>query len=127
MSVVLQQLGPVVAGSFSTGSFVKGWMLLTLITMVSCTASPAPHSQSTTDSTPQGPRAGKKTLTVGVSGGVQAMGVMSAPTTSGGWTSATDVHSSGLTTTDFNTRAPIGRLAERVPSLDEGTMSLGQD
>src|SRR5207249_4609041 len=36
-------------------------------------------------------------------------------------------HSNGLVTTDVHTQAPVGRLAERVPSLDAGTVVIQPD
>lgn len=50
-----------------------------------------------------------------------------ATTTTGGWAGAAEIHSAALITSDFNTRTPIGRLAERVPSFDDATLALLPD
>ena len=38
-----------------------------------------------------------------------------------------EIYSDGLVTTDVNNPRPLGRLAERVPSLDDGSISLLPD
>ncbi|HZT07019.1 MAG TPA: ABC transporter substrate-binding protein, partial [Chloroflexota bacterium] len=68
-----------------------------------------------------------KTLTIGVTSPVTAMAIFGNQTTAGGWLSTTEVHSDGLITSDVHTRTPIGRLAERVPSLDDGSIALLPD
>jgi peptide/nickel transport system substrate-binding protein len=55
------------------------------------------------------------------------MGVMGNTTTSGGWLSTTEIHSDGLITSDVHTRAPVGRLAEKVPSFDDGSIVILPD
>src|SRR5581483_5381798 len=37
------------------------------------------------------------------------------------------LHTSALITSEFNTRAPIGRLATKVPNLDDGSISMLPD
>lgn len=73
------------------------------------------------------PPARLKSLTIGVTGAAQSMSVVGSSTTSGGWQSVNDIHSAGLTTTEYNNRRPIGRLAENVPSLDDGTIAVLPD
>lgn len=68
-----------------------------------------------------------KSITVGLTGQAQALSVMSAPTTSGGWQTMNEIHSAGLITSDVHTRRAIGRLAEKVPSLDDDSISLLPD
>lgn len=68
-----------------------------------------------------------KSITIGVTSGVDAMSNMGGTTTVGGWVSVSEVHSNALITSDFQSRRPIGRLAEKVPSLDDGTISLLPD
>src|SRR5207249_3755803 len=38
-----------------------------------------------------------------------------------------EVHSDGLVTSDTNSRTPVGRLAERAPSLSDGSISMLPD
>jgi peptide/nickel transport system substrate-binding protein len=55
------------------------------------------------------------------------MGIMGSTTTAGGWMTVTEVHSNGLVTSDVSTRRPVGRLAAKVPSLDDGSIALLPD
>jgi peptide/nickel transport system substrate-binding protein len=50
-----------------------------------------------------------------------------ATTTTGGWSGASEIHSAALITSDVNSRTPVGRLAERVSSLDDGTLAILPD
>lgn len=68
-----------------------------------------------------------KSVTVGVTSGVEAFANMGGTTTVGGWISTSEVHSSALVTSDYQTRKPVGRLAEAVPSLEDGTIALLPD
>lgn len=45
----------------------------------------------------------------------------------GGWTSLSELHSAGLITSDYSTPRPIGRLAEKVPSIDDGSITILPD
>ncbi|MPZ12843.1 MAG: hypothetical protein GEU73_00175 [Chloroflexi bacterium] len=73
----------------------------------------------------QAPRT--KSLTIGVTTGVQAMSILGASTTVGGWGTVSELHSNGLITSDVHTRALVGRLAEGVPSLEDGSISVLPD
>src|SRR5581483_8593734 len=68
-----------------------------------------------------------KTLTIGINSGAPAMGVMGPTNTNGGWYSVADIHSNGLTTTDVHSRTVVGRLVTKVPSLDDGSISVLPD
>jgi peptide/nickel transport system substrate-binding protein len=68
-----------------------------------------------------------KQVTIGVTGMVNAMSIMGASVVLGGWHTVNDVHSAGLITSDFTTQKPIGRLAERPPTLDDGTIAMLPD
>jgi peptide/nickel transport system substrate-binding protein len=68
-----------------------------------------------------------KSITVGITSTVQAFGLAGTTTTAGGWLSATELHTQGLVTSDVNSRAPVGRLAEKAPTFDDGSMSLLTD
>jgi peptide/nickel transport system substrate-binding protein len=48
-------------------------------------------------------------------------------TPTGGWMALTELHSDGLVTSADDSRAPVGRLAERVPSLDDGSITILPD
>src|SRR5689334_1494118 len=86
---------------------------------------PTPSGRGATDPAPAPQRT--KTLTFAITSDVLAMGVAGNTTTAGGWQTLNEVHSNGLITSDINSRRPIGRLAERVPTLDDGTISLLPD
>ncbi|MBM2811961.1 MAG: hypothetical protein HW416_2720 [Chloroflexi bacterium] len=58
---------------------------------------------------------------------VQGIGLTAASTTSGGWATAGEIHSNGLITSDFDSRKPVGQIAERAPSIEEGGISLLPD
>lgn len=81
--------------------------------------------------TPSGERlqqAGRsKVLNVAITTDIGAMGVMSQGTTTGGWGTVGELHSMGLITTDVSSMAYVGRLAERVPSVEDGSMSILPD
>src|SRR5262249_55768823 len=72
------------------------------------------------------PAARPKTLTIGVTSRAQSMGVF-AGTSTGGWSSLIEIHTSGLITSDYSQPKPIGRLAEAVPSLDDGSIRVQPD
>lgn len=95
------------------------------LTATACVGAPASPSSGGAQ---EGQRPARtKTITVGITGMQQAMGIMGATTTSGGWHSMNEIHSNALTTTDFASRRPIGRLAEKAPSLEDGSISLLPD
>src|SRR4051794_25267567 len=95
-----------------------------LALLVSCAPTVTPSSSrgapAETGAAPRRERT--KTITIGITSGVQAMGVMGSTTTAGGWMTMNEIHSNGLVTADVNTRKPIGRLVESVPSLDDGSI-----
>ncbi|HZT07570.1 MAG TPA: ABC transporter substrate-binding protein [Chloroflexota bacterium] len=68
-----------------------------------------------------------KTLTVGITSTVRAFGLAGTTTTAGGWMSAGELHSQGLVTSDTSSRTPVGRLAERAPSFDDGSIVVQPD
>jgi peptide/nickel transport system substrate-binding protein len=105
-----------------------GLGLLVVMSMVlgACAPSSAPANRASDESQPVA-RQAPKSLTVGITSTVQAFAMAGTTTTAGGWMSAGEIHSQGLVTSDATNRAPVGRLAERVPSLDDGTISLQPD
>jgi peptide/nickel transport system substrate-binding protein len=68
-----------------------------------------------------------KTITVGITSTVNAMGIVVPAFPVGGWSSMTEIHTEGLISADVNGRAPVGRLAEKVPSLDNGGITMLPD
>src|SRR5436309_11031090 len=105
---------------------VMAMMALGSVFLSACaTAGPARQSdgQRRQDSAPRR----TKTLNLGVTGGVQAMSLAGANTPTGGWVAITELHSEGLVNSEVDSHKPIGRLAEKVPSLDDGSISLLPD
>lgn len=103
--------------------------LLPLLFLLAACAAPnpvAPSPGGAPGSAADGPRR-TRTITIGVTSGVDAMSNMGGTTTTGGWISLSEVHSNALVTADFQTRTPVGRLAERVPSLTDGSIALLPD
>ena len=99
------------------------WLGLLAVIVAGCTG-PAPSTEATrSDDAPQSSTRAK-TISVGIRGAVPAMSIVAFGTPTGGWSSLTEVHSEGLVTSDASTRTPVGRLAERVPSLADGITLL---
>jgi peptide/nickel transport system substrate-binding protein len=67
------------------------------------------------------------TLNVAIIGDVQGMSITGDPTTAGGWQTINEIHTEGLITSDVNSRKPVGRLADRVPSFDDNSIQLLPD
>jgi ABC-type transport system substrate-binding protein len=106
------------------------WMLVVALLGTSCAAS-APSAGSGTSSGMQraqgeGRRGG--VLTVAVSGNVHSMGQLGiASTSTGGWFALSEVHSAALITSDVHSRRPVARLLDRVPSFENGDITLLPD
>lgn len=109
-------------GSHMVASMVLGLGVL----VASCGPSARPSTDGQSTPSGSGPRR-TKTLTIGVTSGVDAMSNMGGTTTTGGWVSVSEVHSNALVTSDLQTRRPVGRLAEKVPSLEDGSIALLPD
>jgi peptide/nickel transport system substrate-binding protein len=99
------------------------WLVGLLLVTACATAGPS-VSPAGGPERPPGPR---KSITIGVTGDAQVMGALGSTTTSGGWHSARGVHSNGLVTTDYHSRAVVGRLAEKVPTIEDQTMLVLPD
>jgi len=106
------------------------WLLGFVLLIVACSATtPAssPGGPPSNASSGSGARAGGA-ITVAVLNVVPAMAPIGASaTTSGGFPSVAELHSEGLITSAEHARQPIGRLAARVPSLDNGDVVLLPD
>jgi peptide/nickel transport system substrate-binding protein len=59
--------------------------------------------------------------------GIQGFAIGEQGSAVGGWSGVGEVHSQGLVTAEAESRRTVGRLAERVPSFDDGTMALLPD
>jgi peptide/nickel transport system substrate-binding protein len=68
-----------------------------------------------------------KTIVITTLNQVVGFGPMSGPSPAGGWGPTAEVHSNGLFTTEATSRKVIGHLAERVPSVDDGSIALLPD
>jgi peptide/nickel transport system substrate-binding protein len=68
-----------------------------------------------------------KSVTIGITSAVEAFANMGGTTTVGGWISTSEIHSNALVTSDRQTRRPVARLAEKLPSLDDGTITILAD
>lgn len=69
-----------------------------------------------------------KVLNLGISTPPRVFSIaMSSGDPTGGWTQVTELHTDGLITSDFGSRRQIGRLAEKVPTVDDGTVSILPD
>lgn len=98
-----------------------GFILLAAAMLVGCTG---PMSARTSGDGGQGGPRATKTLTIGVFGPVPGFALAANTFPTGGAFRTSEIHSDGLITADFSTRRPIARLAERVPSLDDGGVSV---
>jgi peptide/nickel transport system substrate-binding protein len=100
---------------------------LVLLMLVAC----APQAQSPTApgarSAESGSRGGTKTLTLGISAPPSHFSLPSAAVPAGGWVQITELHSDGLITSAPNSRQKIGRLAEKVPTLEDGSITFLPD
>src|SRR5579871_2504476 len=68
-----------------------------------------------------------KALTVGIVGTVPAFSIAAPATSTGGWASLAEIHSEGLVSTDVDSPRLVPRLATRVPTLDDGSITLLAD
>src|SRR5579871_2950894 len=98
--------------------------LLTLLVSCATTAQPSAQAPASTDAT--APRA-TKTLTIGLSSTVASLGSLASPSGAGGWLPMTEIYTDALVTSDEHSRQPVGRLASRVPSLDDGSITVLPD
>src|SRR5438045_3607254 len=89
-----------------------GWPLL-FVLLVACGPAGRPAATSEGAQAPKTP----KSVVVGITSSVEAFSNQGGTTTTGGWVSLSEVHSNALITSDLQTRQPIPRLAEKVPTL----------
>src|SRR5437870_2990236 len=101
-------------------------LALAFTIIVTGCAGPGPAQTSTGQTGSQQP-ARTKVLTVAITTDVAALGVIGEGTTGGGWGTIADLHSSGLITTDVSSTSYVGRLAERVPTVEDTSVSIRPD
>jgi peptide/nickel transport system substrate-binding protein len=103
-------------------------ILVAAITSACGTGSVAPgRGNPAGGSDAAGGSARKKSITVAVTGAIPALSIAGDFTPTGGWMALTELHSDGLVTSASDSRQPVGRLAERVPSLDDGSITILPD
>jgi peptide/nickel transport system substrate-binding protein len=98
-----------------------------LLVLVAGCAGPSPSPVRAPDTPGQTAPATPKTLTIAIAGTVPGLALAAQATPTGGGFRLSEMHSDGLVTSDFQSVRPIGRLAERVPSVDDGSLSLQPD
>ncbi len=94
-----------------------------LILAAACAPSPAPGAPGSEGAAQRV----SKTIVISTLNQVVGFGPMAGPSPAGGWGPVAEIHSNGLFTTEPTSRRVIGLLAEKVPSLDDGTISLLPD
>src|SRR4051794_16194484 len=93
---------------------------LVALVLSACAPPPAPPAPagSAPPSQDQTPRR-VKSLTVGVIGNAEGFGLAgSGGPTTGGWATASEVHSNGLITSEDQSRKPAGQVAAAVPTIE---------
>jgi len=101
-----------------------------LVGLLAACASPQAGQLPASGTAPQaatGAPRGAKTMTIGVSSGVQSFGIMGSASGAGGWDAMVELFAEGLVTADVHSRQPVGRLAARLPSLDDGSIAMLPD
>src|SRR5438552_3615081 len=68
-----------------------------------------------------------KSIVINTLNAVAGFGPMEGSAANGGWGPLADIHSNGLFTTEPTSRKVIGMLAAKVPSLDDGSISVLPD
>ncbi len=103
-----------------------GACAVALLILVSCAPQAQPAAGPAAGGQPgeSAPRAGPKVLTLAISAPPSAFSLPSASVPAGGWVQITEIHSDGLVTSEPNSRRRVGRLAEKVPSVEDGTISI---
>src|SRR4030095_11409852 len=100
------------------------WLVLCSVGVPAC--APPGASTVTTGERSSGQPARTKTLTLGITTTVKALGMISEATPTGGWGSIEEIYSDALISTGQGFSL-VGRLAERVPSVEDGTVSVLPD
>jgi peptide/nickel transport system substrate-binding protein len=106
-----------------SGALTLGMLAVLVAGCAGPTSAPVRAPDAPAQSAPTAP----KSLTIGITGSLPALALAATSTPVGGGFRLQEIHSDGLITSDVNVRRPIGRLAERAPSLDDGSISLLPD
>lgn len=103
--------------------------ILTLLLPLACApqAQPAPRPTEGNQSAQAAGRTGPKVLTLAISAPPSAFSLPSASVPAGGWVQITELHSDGLVTSEASSRRQIGRLAEKPPTVEDGSISFLPD
>jgi peptide/nickel transport system substrate-binding protein len=106
-----------------------GACLLSIVLLVACgpQAQPAGRPSEAGQPVQAEPRSGPKILTMAISAPPSAFSLPSASVPAGGWVQFTELHSDGLVTSEAGSRRLIGRLAEKVPTVEDGSISFLPD
>ncbi len=104
-------------------------VVLAAAALVTACASPTatPRTGSGTNPGADAAPAKTKAITIGVTGNVAALGIPGGSSPVGGWAAITEMHTDGLVTAERDVHKLTGRLAEQVPNLDDGTISVLPD
>src|SRR4051812_41221613 len=90
-----------------------GMLLVCAVLLTACAAPTSPQREGAAPQEGQSRATGRtKTLTVGITSTVQAFSIAGGTTTTGGWQSLNEIHTSALVTSDAQSRTPVARLAE---------------
>lgn len=98
--------------------------------LAACAPYPKPDSRSASNLPQASPPSASqpvRTITIGVTSTVSAMSIAADSSTAGGWHHISEIHSIGLMTSDVHSPRPVGRIAERAPSLDDGSIAVLPD
>jgi peptide/nickel transport system substrate-binding protein len=99
--------------------------VLVVLALTACAPTSAPSSDALARGSDDRAQRRTKSLIVGIAGNAEGFGLAgSGGPTGGGWATASEIHSHSLITSEPQSRKPIGLLAESVPSLDDGTITI---
>lgn len=104
---------------------LAAWVSLACALVLSACVSPTPSTRNV-EEPPQRQPGRTKALTLAITTTVKTLGAMSEGTPTGGWGSIEEIYSEALIST-AKTFTLIGRLAERLPSVEDGTVSILPD
>lgn len=99
------------------------------LALASCTAQAPAAPRADSGNLPAGQSSAQtpKVLTLAISAPPAAFSIVGGSVPAGGWVQITELHSDGLITSEPGSRQPIGRLAENVPSVGDGTLTILPD
>jgi ABC-type transport system substrate-binding protein len=101
-------------------------LVLLALCMTTACGGPSARQERPEAGTAPGPSS-TKVVTIGISVPIDGLGLQGTNAPTGGGPELAELHSDGLISMEVNSRTPIGRLAERVPTVDDGTVSVLPD